>query len=185
MVLFGVISLNLLAAEEPIWFSKLGSAMIAWAIINLSLAREGFSNAATDWDRLRLVEHLNQMRELNRLQQESLNLTFDIHASQIAQLAREIGKPNPFIENDPEILEAFCSDINNRIAASTVDVESKALIEKLGDLENRYQKDMYTNNSWTKTIWRMEVFLLVWGTLQWGYGDNFVIWLKDLPQLFG
>ena len=185
LVFFGIISLNLLIAQEPSWFARLGSAMVVWAIVNLSIHRERYSRAATQWDRVRFVEHLNQMRELDRLRQKSLNLTFDLHASQIAQIAREIGKPNPFVENDPEILKAFCSEIEERLAGSTVDVESRALIEKLRETEHRYRNDMCVNNNWTKTIWNMEIVLLIWGTLQWGYGDCLVLWLHGLQQSCG
>lgn len=178
MVFFGLISMNLLFSDQADWFARLGSAMIAWAIINLSTARERYDGAIVRGDRLRTVRHLNQMRELDRLREESLNVTFDIHASQIAQLAHALDKPNPFVENDPEKIAAFCAAVEERWEASTVDVDSKALVEQLSKQEDSYQHALSQNDFWGKAAWRMEFILLVWGTIQWGYGDVFVTWVN-------
>lgn len=184
-VAFGLMSLNLLLTQEPDWFARLGSVMVVWAVVNFSIGRERYSQAASRWNRRWVVEHLNQIRDLQALQTKSLNLTFDIHATQIAQIANDINKPNPFVESDPERLEAFCADVQRRIETSTVEVETTALIEKLSQLENDYQWSMDTNTRWTKTLWAMEVILLVWGTSQWGYGDCLVTWFHVLESSCG
>ena len=176
---FGLVSLNLALTNEPSWFSRLGSVMIIWAVGSLSVQREQHASAAARWERHRVTAHLNQMRQLDRMRQESLDLTFDIHATQIAQIATRVGLPNPFVEGDPQKLENFCKDVQRRMQASTVSQRSKEAVDGLRAIEDDYLNSMRDIDKWSRKIWRIEVVLLLWGTLQWGYGDLFIQWLHS------
>ncbi|MEJ6405158.1 hypothetical protein [Yoonia sp. 2307UL14-13] len=74
IILFGWFSLQLFFSHEPDWFARLGSAMVAYAILQFSVRREQHGKSAQHWDRYRVVAHLNQIRELVKLQQDEVPL---------------------------------------------------------------------------------------------------------------
>jgi hypothetical protein len=180
LVFFGIISAKLFSDQQYDWFQRLGSLIVVWAVFNLSNQRERYSTAIARGERLRITRHLNQIREMTELQTKTLNLTFDLHASQIAQIGAKVDQPTAFVQNDPDSIRAFCQDIERRLEASTVVAESAGLIEKLREYEGYFQNAMVTNSKWLKTIWYIEVVLLVWGTVQWGYGDLLVTWYHGI-----
>lgn len=182
MVFFGKTSFDLLVAEEPEWFARLGSLMVVWAILNYTVQKEAYSKSSVLWDQVRVFEHLNQMRKLDELRQDSLNLTFDIHATQIAQLALLHDMPQPFVENNKESIKTFCDDVSDRMAKSTVYTDSTDLIEKLEAFEDDYKSVFVEHSQWSSVFTLLEILLLIWGTVQWGYGDCFVIWVRGMNQ---
>lgn len=176
MIFFGIISSRLFYSNEPAWFAKLGAAMIAWAIFNLSLQRERYSRAMQSWDKVRSQARIDLIRQLDELRDQSLHLTFDLHASQIAQINHALGKDNPFVNNEKHEILQFCKNVQDRLEQSRTPDESRRLLNEIQQLEDDYQSATKEMTDWSRLIWRLEVALLLVGTLQNGYGDALVNW---------
>ncbi|AVW93264.1 hypothetical protein [Celeribacter baekdonensis] len=180
MIFFGILSVNAFHSKTAEGFARIGGLIMVYAIYNLSRSREKYIASRDQWENARSAKFHKLFFQWDNLQRESLNLTFDMHASQIAQINKHLGQENPFIENDDALIEEFCRDIERRRNNSTVEERSKELLGQLSEFENQYINAQKTLQPWTKLIWRLEVFLLLWGSLQSTYGTVFYDWLKNL-----
>ena len=169
-------SWTLLVENKASDFSRLGSLVTAWAIINLSVRREQYAEAVSNWGTNRTLKHLNQIRELDEMREESLHLTFDLHATQIVQICHRLGLPNAFVENEAEKIRSFCDNVQERLTKGDAPQRSTMAIEKLREFEASYNARVPTYERWRKITWRLEITLIILGTVQWGYGDIFVSW---------
>ena len=108
------------------------------------------------------------------LMQESLTRTFNLHASQIAQINHALGQDNPFVENTPEAIQKYCRDVEDELKKPLNKNKSEILISRAKEREKEYAKELMRYTGWGKLLWRLEVLLILWGTIQWGYGDLLV-----------
>lgn len=183
IVMFGTLSAQLWLGNEADWFARLGSLIVAWALIGLSMRREKYSNYIWRIERDRIFRVINLQVDKQDLRDESLHLTFDLHASQIAQIGKELGKPNPFVENDDKAIKDFCLDVEKRRKEARWPEESSALMQALNDADSDFRKEFSKFSAWRTFVWRFEVLLIIWGTLQWGYGDLAVTWYHSKVHL--
>ena len=173
---FGWVSVDLFLSGEALWFSRLGSAIVAWAIINIGVSREKYSAYLWTIERQRIVNNLNKQTKLHEMSGDSISLTFDLHATQIAQISHHVGLPNSFVENESNKIKEFCFDVERRMEEAPWVEKSKELLREFRELEKEYRNKIKLYTRWQKLFWRLEVVLLVWGTIQWGYGDLLVTW---------
>ena len=182
MVFFGILSFQLFSSGHAEYFSRLGSLILVWAIINLSFRREEFATALFEAERNRLVAHNNRLVEKLDLMQQSLHRTFNLHAAQIAKLSQIVYTPNPFIEDDPSKIDAFyeevCASINDT-EWQKIALDNHQSNEKI---EREYNDARSRLSGWNRFIFKAEMLLIIWGTIQWGYGDLFVEALHPLYQ---
>jgi hypothetical protein len=174
MIFFGIISVNLLISGNDEFFSRLGSAIIAWAVFNLTLRRDAFASALFEVERNRLVAHNNRQISQFDLMQESLNRTFDLHAAHSAQVAMKLGMPNPFVESDPIKVREFCERVDRNLNDPDWEERAQEVISRNGEIEKEYAREKSRLGGWTRLIFKAEAVLIIWGTLQWGYGDLLV-----------
>ncbi|KJZ20685.1 hypothetical protein [Loktanella sp. S4079] len=177
--LFGWLSVQLILANEPDWFARLGSLIVAWAIFYLSRSQSTFNTVNQKWEHQRTQSHLVYLRKQFEADRQALELTFDIHACQHAQIAQVLQVPNPFCENDAEKVESFCRDVQKRLEENSGENPLSDLSNILNQFEERYARSHESNTIWLKTIWWTEFTLLIWGTIQWGYGDLLVDWIHS------
>lgn len=183
LILFGIISVHLLLTVQDQLFSRLGSLIVAWALINLATKREKYLNYLMHLERNRFSAILNRDREMRRLMQKSIETTFDVHATQIAQICYKLQLQNPFVEDTENAIREFCERVDSYVKNATWTAESEALISIELEDENFYHRELRRFSGWGTLVWRLEVLLILWGTVQWGYGDLFVMWLEDLGWL--
>lgn len=176
LAFFGLWSIRLFLDGEDDWFSRLGSLIVAWALVNLAVRREKYSQHLWKTERGRIISILNSQTKAQDMLQESLSRTFNLHASQIAQLNHSHGQDNPFVENTPEAIQKFCRDVENEIKEPANANVSEILISEASKREKTYQEELWRYTGWGKLLWRLEVLLILWGTIQWGYGDLLVKW---------
>jgi len=176
LIFFGIISTQLFIAKESDYFARLGSLIVVWALLNLTISRDNYSRYLARIERNRVIRIINHQSRLRELMGDSITLTFDLHASQIAQINRALGQENPFVENSIDAIKEFGVDIEKRMETAPWVDESKDMISKFRSSETEFQKKSNTYNNWNRFIWLLEVILLPWGTIQWGYGDLLVDW---------
>jgi len=180
LIFFGIISTQLFIAKESDYFARLGSLIVVWALLNLTISRDNYSRHLARLERSRVIKIINHQSRLRELMGDSIELTFDLHASQIAQINRALGQENPFVENNIDAIKEFGADIEKRMESAPWVDESKDMISKFRNSETDFTKEADIYNSWSRFIWLLEVTLLLWGTVQWGYGDLLVDWFWSL-----
>lgn len=112
--------------------------------------------------------------------QDALNLTFDLHATQIAQLSHELGRQNPFVASNDKEIQEFCQRVQDRLDRADWDQQHLAVQEEARQLEADYHRELSSYEGWNKLFFRLEILLVVWGTIQWGYGDLLVKYWHEL-----
>lgn len=180
LVMFTLISANLFLTEEADYFARLGSLIVAWAILNIAVPRGHYSNHLGKMEQERHINNHNRQSKMRDLMGESLTLTFDLHASQIVQIQQSLGQENIFVKNTPEAIEKFCLDVEKRFHEAQTDTVSKDIIFNAGKAEDEYLSNYRRITIQEKALAKLEISLLVWGTIQWGYGDLLVKWWASL-----
>ena len=178
----GFWSIHLVANQDADSFSRFGSFIVAIAILNFSFLRESFSQAATLWDRKWIDENIKQLHEMDALMKKVIDLHIDAQKNQTAQAAQDLNNPRADAVDDLRVDESSRNNIQNRTDMGSIEDGFKKLAEKKRELETDYNTYKKGINDWSKFLWPAELFLLFWGTLQWGYGDLFVHWFHGLPQ---
>ena len=176
LIFLGTTSAQLFLANEAEWFARFGSLIVAWALLNITRSRENYSRYLTNVEQNRNIRNHNHLTRKLELVGDSMSLTFDLHATQIAQINRKLGQDNPFVENSPEAIEAFGRDVEERLESAPWVAESLEMNSDFRDSEAGHQNDIKLYSKWIKFTWSLEVTLILWGTIQWGYGDLLVTW---------
>lgn len=179
---FGSASIGLLTQAEHDWFSRLGSIIVAWALIMIALRRDKYERYLWRIERSRIIAQINKQVQMRDMMQESLALTFDIHALEIMQINEKIGNRGTFLQPRETTLQELETDISNRYTTAPWVSSSETLIEELAENETQYQSELKRFSSWSVFFLRLEILLVVWGTLQWGYGDLFATWARQVLQ---
>jgi len=102
---------------------------------------------------------------------EALDLTFDIKSAEIEQLYRET-EARRILAHGQEDFRVFLESISQRLEDADLETRSMELLEETKDFERRYRDAMKEIIDWEKLFFRLEGILLVWGTIQWGWGDK-------------
>lgn len=180
LIFLGMSSAGLFFKGEADWFARFGSLIVAWALITLSVKREQYNKRLWIIERTRIVRNLNNQVKTREWMQSSLDLTFDIHASQIAQLSRRLGLGNPFGLHNDKAIKDFCDDVDRRFMEADWMKKSEQTHREFITLENDYHQQLEQLEGWSKLLWRLEFLLVLWGTIQWGYGDLLVNWWQGV-----
>jgi hypothetical protein len=96
-IFLGWQSIYFLIENRPEEFTKFGAIIIIWSLINISLSRNRYASSISKWEQSMLWTHIEYYRGREELKDESLHLTFNLHACQIAQMSAHLGLPNPFV----------------------------------------------------------------------------------------
>lgn len=163
--------------NQPQSLAKFGAVAIVWSLYNISRRRPQYSEAMQLWEKELLSRQLRYQDQINALRDEALTNTFDLHASQIAQISQIRNRPNPFVANSTEAIRSFCIDVQQRISNETEFTEKQQRYKReFVDFQQEYSRETGTIKRWENLFWKLELFLIGWGTLQSAYGANLVSW---------
>lgn len=176
LIMFGFFSQDLFLENKPDWFSRLGSLMIVWAIINITIKRAHNDAVKDVWREQRIIKHINQIRRIQDLRTRSLDLSFDRHELMIAQINLKLRKSKRFPMTSPLMLKRFDQSIRSRLNSTKTQVEFETLLTELQEFEETYKDAVPSIISWSKMMYSVETILIVVGTIQWGYGGLLVDW---------
>lgn|GEM_PF-5877502 len=173
----GCISISLIgsayfyASDNAEYFARFGSIILALAFFQITLSREEFQDSKLNWDRHRAFTHINETKQQISHMGEALDLTFDIKSAEIEQLYRET-EARRILAHGQEDFRVFLESISQRLEDADLETRSMELLEETKDFERRYRDAMKEIIDWEKLFFRLEGILLVWGTIQWGWGDK-------------
>lgn len=181
ILIFGGYSAYFLRANEPEKFAKFGAVIIAWAILNIAFQRNRFTRALESWERSWAEWQFDQAAKAMEFRDKAITNTFNVHASQIAQINHKLGYENPFVENTPEAIREFAESVQiDQEQADSFRQEQEQFIEQFNKFQDRYRHSTQFQEDWSSLMWRLELLLVAVGTLQTAYGVDFVIWFHNV-----
>lgn len=181
IIFLGANSIYYAIENKPDEFSKFGAIITIWAIFNISRLRNSYSGSIASWDRSIFYKYVEFYKEKDNLQEERLDTTFNLHACQVAQISAHLDVPNPFVENNKEVIEKFCRDVQSKID-NQEEFQSRynAAQQRINKFVDEYRDSTASIRRWEPLLWNIEIGLAIWGTLQNAYGGDFVRILHSL-----
>lgn len=171
----GILSLDLFIRNNPDGVAKLGAFITIWALINISIGRTRYGAALAAWEQSNLWEHIRYYEERAKVRDESLTLTFDLHAYQIARISDHVKIPHSVFDTDSDYLDEFGKDLDKRMKDDRSFFEAQDKMHKrLTDFKENYKINASKSKSWEGFLYRVEIVMAAWGTLQSSYGADIV-----------
>jgi len=171
-------SLHYFLLNDANSFEKMGALIILWALINISINRTKYGSNIADLENSLLSEHIKYYREMGKIKDESFELSFDLHTLQISRIYERLGFHDSHIENRKNMLSAMSDDIERRLNEQRKSHLNHNMIHSnLEEFKSNYRKEIVSLKSWERFLWRFELTMAIWGTLQGAYG-------ADLVQIF-
>lgn len=173
----GWVSIQFALENNPDKFSKFGAIIVLWSLVNMTITRTRYASYLSSWEQANSWRHIDFFEKENTLKDESLTTTFNLHACQIAQLSSYLGKSNPFVESDANSIQQFCQKVQAELseeAENDFKNRQKQNFESLKSFKEEYSEEVEKIKSWEALIWRVELLLVCWGTLQNAYGADLI-----------
>jgi hypothetical protein len=173
IIFFGIPTVRNFLQNDPSGVETYGPFITIWALFNISIGKSRYESSIEKWKHSRLWEHLKYLEIKDRFRDESLNLTFDLHASQIAQINAKLGEENPFCASNPAAIQEFCESVQKRISEGEEFIAKQEQNDRLiSDFDEQYTTHVDEMTSWSSYLWRLEIGMAVWGTVQGAYGEE-------------
>lgn len=109
---------------------------------------------------------------------DRINNTVDMHVFHLKQLCEKQGIHHIWEISAKEMGET-AERINLGLAKERPYKELEKVLEEVNEVEDSYHKFENEMKPWMTVVWRLEVGVLILGTLQWGYGDRLVRLIYD------
>ena len=171
-------------ANRPQDFQAAGSIIVAWAIFFYGrnrLIREDAIHASNK--QLFVASHNFLITHLE-LHQSKADNTANMNSLSYARLLKMFGLKDREMGDTDEAIEALKRSVDNLEKHTQLVENARAADAALTDSIEFNQKTEGAETTWAKIIYRVELGLVIFGTLQWGYGDRWVnSFHKNLPQL--
>ena len=171
-LIWGVWSIPPLLSFDHAGFQAAGTVIKCWAIFFIGRDRLNFERSVSRNEHEVLVAALNRLEAHRSVDEQRLNLTFDIHQLQISNICHTIGLKNPSGPQSLGDLEAFRRSIEETIRRNPQEYR----IEEDGILVESYSAMLHARTEygrWATFTFAAELAFLISGTLQTGYGAHF------------
>lgn len=173
VAIWSVWSLPPLIANQPEEFQAAGSIIVAWGILFLIPQRVRHESTIRVAEEIAIVSLIERLEAHRKISDSKTELTFDLHMAQIAQLSKHVGAPNLIGPETDEEIGALSKSIQERTGGRThmpppkEDATAQRSLDQLRSIRSNF-------NPWLKLLWRIELGFMAFGTLQWGYGNQWV-----------
>ncbi|MEM1234040.1 MAG: hypothetical protein AAGH70_07920 [Pseudomonadota bacterium] len=169
-----IISAVLLVQNNTTAFSAFGSAILAVSLIFITVTRELQARRAEE----RFRQNAFQLFDYNV---RTLNFLNEHFAASIGSLEEEISALKRAIRDKK--LDNFADPRSPKSQAYLALLKSDAFLEDVVRSQRAQKHDQFiadldkeNSEKWGVFLWSFEVLLILWGTLQWGYGTYLVQW---------
>lgn len=173
IIFFGIPTVRHFLENNPQGVEAYGPFITIWALINISIGKSRYESVIRKWEHSHLWQHLRHLEVKDGFRDEAITLTFDLHASQIAQINAKLGEGNPFCEANPEEIQKFCESVQIRMSKGEDFIAKQKNNDKImSDFDDQYTAEVVEMTSWSSYLWRFEIGMAVWGTVQGAYGEE-------------
>lgn len=168
-----------LLSGDHLAFQSSGAIVIVIAIVKIGLTRIGFDNAISEAERNAIILAMNRLEAHRKINEDRLNLTFNLQLLQLSKLCAATGVRNdigPNLESDIEEFEKSLNEETENLGEFYEVSDDK----KLADSINKLKELRSQNEPWKKHTFRCEIIFLCIGTLQASYGS---LWSETFANL--
>lgn len=175
-------SLPPLLNNQPEAFQAAGSIVVAWGVLFIGTKKIQYETSLRIADEVMITSALNRLEAHRRISDERTELTFDVHMLQIAQISAHSGVPNTIGPQSPEEIQDLSESIQQRTSKGMFrppppeDEQATKALTQLKSIRSKF-------DPWVKLMWRMELTFVIFGTLQWGYGNHWAVALYEFFAL--
>lgn len=170
----GMFSVNYFVNNMPKEFGQQGAVTIVLALIALSIGKIKYEKLSSGLDTITLNEKIRLNERLQAMRDDSLDRTFNIHASQIAQVAQLLNIRTGFNRTD-EQFESLLVDVETELAnEEEVRRKHDSIWEEYHTNVAEFAKAKRSADSWSGLLWKLEIAFVAIGTLQNAYGPDIV-----------
>lgn len=166
--------------EDETRFQAAGSLVVAYTIAILVTRRAAYDRSLALSQEVAVTTALNRIEAHRKISEIRSDNTADLHAVQLVQISNHIGVPCPIGPQNETELRELGQDLEKRLAAESFPPpkEDQAFVKAIDQLKEKRT----ALETWVSFMWKLEVFFLVFGTLQWGYGDQWLIYARALGR---
>ena len=176
-----------LLANEPSRFQATGSIIVAWGIFSFGRNKIKREKSIAMTEKNELVSAIEYIRQQLSFHESLATNTANVHTLQHYQLLETLGmnyENGPDLEKEIAHFEKLTGDHSNhnRLHAELLAKQKTALNDA-----TRMKSVRSEQQPWVQLLTKLELFFVIFGTLQWGYGDVWVELLHNelIPLLNG
>lgn len=182
IIFFGIPTVRAFLQNDPSGVEAYGPFITIWALFNISIGKSRYENSIENWNHSRLWQHLKHLEVKDRFRDESLNLTFDMHAFQIAKITAKLGEENPFCASNPKAIQEFDESVQKRVSEGPEFISKQEHNDRLiSNFDEEYNASVDEMTSWSSYLWRLEISMAAWGTVQGAYGEELTTLFHQFP----
>ena len=176
--IWAIFSLGHLMANEPEAFQAAGSIVVAFAVFTLARSRVSYESALRRSQEIFIAAYLKKLDEQRKINEQRTENTFRMHALQIAQMSMHLNVPSIVGPSNAEELRREEEELQQLFANGSHFPPIEAVSE-LGKAQTQLETNVSNLEPWANFIWKLEVFFIILGTLQWGYGNFWVTFIHE------
>lgn len=168
------VSVYYFISNMPKEFGQQGAVAIILAVIALSIDKSRYEKSSKDWETLTLNEKIKLNERLSGLRDEALDRTFNLYASQIAQIAQMVNIRTGFNRTDEELQSLIETVENQQADAGEFREKEEAVWDEYKRKVGEFTKFKRTTDSWAGLFWKLEIAFVAIGTFQNAFGPDIV-----------
>lgn len=170
----GLVSVHYFFSNMPKEFGQQGAVTIVLALISLSINKSKYEKLSRGWVILTINEKITLNERLQSLRDEAIYRTFDIHASQIAQMTQMLKIRTGFNRTDDQLEQLLNIAEGHEAAEATLQKEQDSAWKNYKERVAYYSDSKKSNDSWSGLLWKLEIAFVAVGTMQNAFGPDLV-----------
>lgn len=176
----GYLTLSYALKNQPAAVEIVGAGISIWALVNVSQGRGVFTEALAKREQQRVWNHLYYEKTVTDFRESALELTFDIHSLQIAQMSAHLGVPNPYGLTEKSEISELALSVRQRMDEREQTIAKQMYNKKrLDSSDVNNLAEISREKSWEGLLRKLEVCLGVWGAVQSAVGGLLVTRLHE------
>lgn len=169
-----IFSLPPLILNNPDAFQASGSIIVAWAVLFYARDRARRENEIVKAQRQQLVAILDEHDAWGDYHAVKSKIEFQEHELRHLKLLKSLGHAASGETGVAEQIAELEADLADRSALEKLRIRREAKDREAKDAAKRAEATARHQGPAAKLLSRLELVLIVYGTLQWGYGDKWV-----------
>lgn len=172
---FSIITVGFVLENKPNAVEYFGAAMAIVILLQITNSKNAFADNLAAWEKDRLWNNLRYLKKRDEFRDEALDLTFDLHLIQIAQMCAELKLPCPLVDMNDEKLSENANDLQKRLDRKEKFIaEQELFTKKFLDSERQAEEAIEDSREWAGFFGKLEIVLGIWSTIQSAFGGEFV-----------
>ncbi|MEM7318066.1 MAG: hypothetical protein AAF408_03490 [Pseudomonadota bacterium] len=167
----------LLSGDEKA-FQAAGSIIVAWAVASWGADRGSRQRIISKYQENAFVSAINAQEAKMRLHEKLSHDTADMHSLSYFKLLRTLGLKDEAVDNQDKAIAELEVAQRDRSETKKLHQEAEFAVKNQIKANREWQLVNSEEEPWVRLLLRIELFFVVLGTIQWGYGDQVLAAIK-------